>query len=701
MAVAGSPGQTIDRRVAIRQVYRPGWLKAAWMVARAAIAIDAGIGAAAARADEAQNSLEGQAPLNSWDGFYIGGHVGFAFGTSSYRSHPPGWPAAGSVGLYGEDVNGEFGPLSGGLQAGYNYVTPSGLMFGFEADLSFPDEMQSNLPVAFPVAGPSTVNDKIEIFGSLRGRIGYAYGDWLIYGAGGYAYDRDLATSTAAAGAVDSVYFWRHGWTIGSGVEVRLTRDWSAKLEYSFSDFARAGIYFPMAGQYYNSNLTLQTALIGLNYHFADDPAASAPNVGILPTRNDWNIHGQSTFVGMANAPFPAAYTGAQSLYPGYQTVDTTSLDAYLGYKAFEGTEFYFNPEPFQGFGLSQTHGIAGFPNNEAQKAGFDYPHYYTARLFLRQIFGLGGEQEDIPDGPLQIAETADISRVTFTFGKIAIPDLFDNNAYAHDARTSFMNYALADAGAFDYQGDQKNYSWGTAVELNEKDWALRAGYFLAADVANGNNYDTRLFQRGQYLLEFEERYTLFGTPGKLRLTGWDTQCYCGSFAATLANPYLSNPTLDPNAPDIAGTRQTRSEFGFIANVEQTVSDDLGVFSRFSWQNGQTEIMQFADIDKSATFGGVLKGTSWGRPDDRVGFAGIINGISSNYQAFLAAGGLGLAIGDGALSYRPEQIIETYYSIGLTNWAAMTFDYQFVANPGYNYVRGPVSIIAARLHVQF
>jgi high affinity Mn2+ porin len=158
---------------------------------------------------------------NPWEGFYFGGHVGYAFGTSSYLTNPPGLPPAGQVGLYGEDVNGEFGPLTGGLQAGYNHVTPSGLMFGVEADFSFPDQTISNLPIAFSAAGPSVINDKIEIFGSLRGRIGYAFGDWLIYGTGGFAYDRDLATSTDSFGNVDSVYFWRPGWTVGGGVEVR------------------------------------------------------------------------------------------------------------------------------------------------------------------------------------------------------------------------------------------------------------------------------------------------------------------------------------------------------------------------------------------------------------------------------------------------------------------------------------------------
>jgi high affinity Mn2+ porin len=85
---------------------------------------------------------------------------------------------------------------------------------------------------------------------------------------------------------------------------------------------------------------------------------------------------------------------------------------------------------------VNVTHGLAGFPNLEAQKAGFDFPHYNTARLFLRHTFGLGGEQEDLPDGPNQVGEKADVSRVTFTFGKLAIPDIFDNNAYSHDQRT-------------------------------------------------------------------------------------------------------------------------------------------------------------------------------------------------------------------------------------------------------------------------
>jgi high affinity Mn2+ porin len=64
-------------------------------------------------------------------------------------------------------------------------------------------------------------------------------------------------------------------------------------------------------------------------------------------------------------------------------------------------------------------------------------------------------------------------------------------------------------------------------------------------------------------------------------------------------------------------------------------------------------------------------------------------------------GGLGILIGDGALNYRPEKILETYYSFVLQKKLALTFDYQFITNPAYNADRGPVSIFSGRLHAEF
>src|SRR4029078_6048569 len=97
-------------------------------------------------------------------------------------------------------------------------------------------------------------------------------------------------------------------------------------------------------------------------------------------------------------------------------------------------------------------------------------------------------------------------------------------------------------------------------------------------------------------------------------------------------------------------------------NLEQAVTDDLGLFARWSWNNGKTEIMAFTDIDASLSTGISVKGIRWGRPEDVVGLGGAINSLSRDHRDFIAAGGLGVLIVNGALNYRRERILETYDS---------------------------------------
>ena len=160
-------------------------------------------------------------------------------------------------------------------------------------------------------------------------------------------------------------------------------------------------------------------------------------------------------------------------------------------------------------------------------------------------------------------------------------------------------------------------------------------------------------------------------------------------------------PVTTPNYPDITQTRQVRANYGFVANIEQAITSDLGIFSRASWSPGLVEIIGWTDCDESLSFGAVLKGNAWGRPDDKIGVAGVVEGLSPIARAYFAAGGLGILIGDGQLNYRPEKILEAYYAYSLNKWATLTFDYQFINNPGYNADRGPVSVFSGRLHAQF
>ena len=123
---------------------------------------------------------------------------------------------------------------------------------------------------------------------------------------------------------------------------------------------------------------------------------------------------------------------------------------------------------------------------------------------------------------------------------------------------------------------------------------------------------------------------------------------------------------------------------------------------RIGWADGRIEPWDFTDIDRTLSAGLSIAGKRWGRPDDTIGIAGIINAISDVHQAFLNAGGLGILVGDGQLP-RPgtEKIVETYYSYALTSATKLSADYQFIVNPAYNTDRGPVSLFALRAHTQF
>jgi high affinity Mn2+ porin len=242
---------------------------------------------------------------------------------------------------------------------------------------------------------------------------------------------------------------------------------------------------------------------------------------------------------------------------------------------------------------------------------------------------------------------------------------------------------------------DQISYTWGAMAELNQKFWPFRAGYFLVPIVSNNDDFDMR-FPDGEYISELELRYSLVSQPGKLRLMVLANRANMGSYASALAQPITT-----PSYPDITLVRQVRTNYGFAVNLEQAITSELGVFSRASWSPGLAEIIGWTDCDESVSAGAVLKGTSWGRANDRIGVAGVIEGLSPEARAYFAAGGLGILIGDGALNYRPEKILEAYYSYSLNAWSSVTFDYQFVADPAYNADRGPVHIFAARLHAEF
>jgi high affinity Mn2+ porin len=642
-----------------------------------------------ARAGDSTASQNWPQPRFDWSGWYVGGHVAISQGrgTSTLSNPDP------------VSVGDSFGSLYGGMQAGYNYVFPSRLLLGAEADITFPNFQTGADGLIFngsTVQG-TTVTDQIDYIATLRGRFGYAFDHWLIYGTGGFAWSQARFGETpGVASDEDLILLTRTGWTLGLGAEVAIAPDWTVRIEYLYDRFGAVAGVFP-SGTGYRSVFDINALRFGLNYKLGvSDANMTARSSDLWPiARDNWNIHGQFTFIEQGYPAFHSPYEGANSLSGASQAKNTESATAFFGYRPWDGTEIYINPELTQGAGLSTTHGIAAFPSFEAQKANFPMPRIDMARAYVQQTFGLGGEQETIEDGPNQIAGTKDISRITLIAGRLAVTDFFDNNAYAHDGRTQFFNWNIDCCGSYDWTMDQISYTWGAMAELNQKFWAFRVGYFLVPVVSSNDNFDMN-FPDGEYIGELELRYSLVAQPGKLRLMAWLNRANMGSYAAALAEP-ITTPTY----PDITLVRQVRTNYGFDVNLEQAITADLGVFSRATWSPGLDEIIGWTDCSESLSSGAVLKGTSWRRPNDTIGIGGVLEGLSPVARAYFAAGGLGILIGDGALNYRPEKVLESYYSYSLNKWASLAFDYQFVADPGYNADRGPVHIFSGRLHAQF
>jgi len=680
-----------------------------------------GCGAAACLLISAKSfaaDLPVKAPLPfeyDWTGFYIGGHVGLATGNSNFTANatvPGAPPVAGSLSMYqSPDAFYESGSWLMGVQGGYNYMLHNRVVLGVEADATFPTFQDlSGLSTGgitnftSPTLGAATYSETMLSSGTVRARIGYAPGNWLFYATGGFAWTYNSQDLTQLGPGVDeSRLLWRFGWAAGVGVEVPIAPSWTLKAEYLWTGFPNQTVNYPQSGQRISSDLSLQQLRLGLNYHFDDpsQPAAYAPS-RFVPAVDIFAVHGQATFVDQAYPSFRSPYEGTNSLSGGGTSRETFDLTLSTGVKLWQGAEFWANPEIDQGFGFDNTHGVAGFPSAESYKLGSAYPYARVQRAFLRQTINLGGDTEKVDDDFYQFAGTRSTDRLVFTVGRFGIVDIFDTNRYANNPKTDFLNWSMINAGTFDYAGDGWGYTYGAAAEWYTGRWTLRAGIF---DLSNGPAGGTTptgyaldpTFSNFELVGELEERHELWGQPGKIKITGYLERGSMGDYSDAVALALATGLPADINA-----VRAYTSRPGVSMNVEQQVNDNLGVFFRAGWADGHKEPWDFTDIDHYVQGGVSINGKSWGRPDDTIGVAGVVNGISNEHVAFLNAGGLGILIGDGQLTnYGTERILEAYYSYALTQSTRLTVDYQFISNPGYNADRGPVNLFAGRVHWQF
>ncbi|HTQ98346.1 MAG TPA: carbohydrate porin [Candidatus Acidoferrum sp.] len=410
-----------------------------------------------------------------------------------------------------------------------------------------------------------------------------------------------------------------------------------------------------------------------------------------------WNANFQATYVWQGKEAFPAAYSGANSLSPAHEKSYSFTATAFFGLRLWDGGELYLNPEAAQGMALSGLTGLGGFSNGEIARTSGASLTLYHARAFLRQSWDVGGERESVESGPNQLAGSVAKRRWVLTLGELSVTDLFDNNLYNHDPRTQFLNWSLMTYGAYDYAADARGYSRGAALEWYHDEWAVRAGRFLQPSQPNVLPLDPHWFRHYGDQVEFEHAHELNGLPGKLRVLVFRNRTRMARYQDAIDLGLATGTTPDINL--VRNTEQIKSGIG--VNLEQALSDDIGLFARASRADGNTETYAFAEIDDSLSGGLLIKGNRWSRADDTIGIAAVRNGLSRERRDYLAAGGISFFIGDGHLNYKPEAIVETYYSFAVTHDTRLSLDWQRIANPAYNADRGPVNLIAARLHVEF
>ncbi len=429
-----------------------------------------------------------------------------------------------------------------------------------------------------------------------------------------------------------------------------------------------------------------------------DEVTPDAPSTVFPHPDAPWYLAGQFNTVLQAHPDFPARYSGPNSLRNAGESKDSRVFTLYAGLKLTPITEVLLHMESTSGRGIGDALGLAGFTNLDVVRNPDLGAKPYIARAMVHQIIPLSRETEESSRTPLSLFTKLPARRLEIRVGKFSVVDFFDQNDVGSDSHLQFLNWTIDNNGAYDYAADTRGYTQGAVIEYHDHSTALRFAEARMPRVSNGLKLDAfRNAHAENVELEIHPKL-LPGRNTAVRLLGFVNHANMGDYRRAIA---LFLAGLTP-LPDITATRRPGSvKYGFGLNLQQDLSADVRAFGRLGWNEGQHESFAYTEVDQTIAVGADLRGTRWNRKQDRIGLAFVSNGISSVHRRYLALGGQGFLLGDGALTYGRETIFETYYTAQLWRGIFASADLQHINNPGYNRDRGPVWVPAVRLHVDF
>jgi len=410
-------------------------------------------------------------------------------------------------------------------------------------------------------------------------------------------------------------------------------------------------------------------------------------------------VSGQINMILQWHPAFRAKYSGDNSLNPRGENATSRVLTLYTGFQLTKTTEILVDVESAGGRGISDAFGLAGFTNLDVVRNPTLGSTPYLARAMLHQIIPLSRETVESERGPLSLATQLPVRRLEIRAGKFGTVDFFDVNSAGSDSHLQFMNWTVDNNGAYDYAADTRGYTFGVLLEYQDRKWGLRFAECLMPKIANGIKLDWDPRRARGENLELEIRHSFVSKrAGAVRLLAYANHANMGSYREAIEVFNSGRGSV----PDIEASRkQGRVKYGFGVNVEQEIAKGITLFGRWGWNEGHHESFAYTEVDGTFELGAAFRGDRWRRSFDRVGAAFVANAISKDHRQYLALGGKGFLLGDGALTYGREKILESYYTAHIWRGVFGSFDLQYITNPGYNRDRGPVIVPAIRMHLKF
>jgi len=436
----------------------------------------------------------------------------------------------------------------------------------------------------------------------------------------------------------------------------------------------------------------------------AQKSVSDAEDVTIFPHQGErfW-VSGQANVIFQGRIPFHSPYEGPNSFRNSaeYKTsmVETLYTAVRRNRSTRYNTDFIFDVETAGGRGLSEALGLAGFTNLDVVRNPNLGSKPYIARYGIHQVFGLTDRTANQDANMFAPALDVPERRIELRAGKLTLPDFFDGNSVGSDSHLQFMNWTIDNNGAWDYAADTRGYTVGGMAEYDDRAWSLRYGLFAMPTVANGIDMDWAFSRAHAQNGEFEMRESwLPQRKGVTRILFYANRAHMGVYREAVRT-YLSGEDARPTIT--SHEHFSALKYGFGYNTEQELSENLRVFGRFGWNEGQHESFAYTEVDQTVETGADYSGARWHRPQDKAAIAVVSNAIKRDHQNYLRLGGQGFLLGDGRLNYGRENIEESYYTLHAWKGIFYSADVQHIDNPGYNRDRGPAWVGSVRAHLDF